>query len=71
MGYDGDCTAATCTGVMGILKGFKQGNEEYNKLNDMIYYDGEGVYFNDDGSTYEGEIYQARIRSKEYPTRQR
>lgn len=71
LGYDGDCTAATCTGVMGILKGFKKGNEEYNKLNDMIYYDGEGVYFNDDGSTYEGEIYQARIRSKEYPTRQK
>lgn len=71
LGYDGDCTAAICTGVMGILKGFKVGNEEYNKLNDNIYYDGEGVYFNDDGSMYVGDIYQARIRSKEYPTRQK
>ncbi len=71
MGYDGDCTAAICTGVMGILKGFKEGNEEYEKLNSTIYYDGEGVYYNDDGSRYEGAIYQARINSKEYPARQK
>lgn len=71
MGYDGDCTAAICTGVMGILKGFKQGNEEYAKLNSMIYYDGEGTYYNDDGSYYDGDIYQARINGKNYPTRQK
>lgn len=47
MGYDGDCTAATCVGVMGIIHGFKEGNEEYQELNDTIYYNGEGVYFND------------------------
>ena len=52
MGYDGDCTAATCVGVMGILHGFKEGNEEYQKLNDMIYYNGEGVYFNDRDSGF-------------------
>lgn len=52
MGYDGDCTAAICTGVMGILHGFKEGNEEYQKLNDMIYYNGEGIYFNDRESGY-------------------
>lgn len=71
LGYDGDCTAAIVTGVMGILKGFKPSNEEYATLNSTIYYDGDGVYFNDDGSTYEGDIYQARIRSREYPTRQK
>lgn len=71
MGYDGDCTAAICTGVMGILKGFKEGNEEYDELNSKIYYDGEGVYYNDDGSLYTGEIYQARINSKDYPERQK
>lgn len=71
MGYDGDCTAAICAGVMGILRGFKKGNEEYEKLNSMIYYDGEGVYFNDDGSMYEGDIYTPRITSGDYPTRQK
>lgn len=71
MGYDGDCTAAICAGVMGILKGFKQGNEEYDKLNSMIYYDGEGVYYNDDGSLYDGETYQARINGTDYPQRQK
>lgn len=71
MGYDGDCTAAICVGVMGILKGFEQGNEEYAELNSKIYYDGEGVYYNDDGSLYDGGAYQARIKSKEYPERQK
>lgn len=71
MGYDGDCTAAICTGVMGILKGFKEGNEEYDALNSTIYYDGEGVYYNDDGSYYSGELYQARINGKDYPQRQK
>lgn len=71
MGYDGDCTAAICTGVMGILKGFKEGNEEYDALNSTIYYDGEGVYYNDDGSMYDGDVFQARIKSKEYPERQK
>ncbi len=71
LGYDGDCTAAICVGVMGILKGFKPTNEEYETLNSVIYYDGDGVYFNDDGSMYEGAVFQARIRSKEYPLRQK
>lgn len=71
MGYDGDCTAAITQGVMGILKGFKEGNEEYEALNSTIYYDGEGIYYNDDGSMYEGPIYQARIDGKDYPTRQK
>ena len=52
MGYDGDCTAATCVGVMGIIHGFKEGNEEYAELNSKIYYDGEGVYFNDRDSGF-------------------
>lgn len=71
IGYDGDCTAAICVGVMGILNGFKQGNEEYEALNREIYYDGEGVYYNDDGSLYDGEAYAARIKSKDYPARQK
>lgn len=76
LGFDGDCTAAIVTGVMGIIKGFKQGNEEYDAINSTIYYDGEGVYFNDDGSTYSEEdrkkgLFQARICSEEYPTRQK
>ena len=64
MGYDGDCTSATVTGVMGILKGFKEGNEEYQKLNDMIYYDGEGIYYNDRESGF-----PPFISSNEYFTR--
>lgn len=71
MGYDGDCTAAICVGVMGILKGFKPENEEYAALNDTIYYNGEGAYYNDDGSRYSGAVYQARIKSKEYPETQK
>lgn len=71
MGYDGDCTAATCAGVMGILKGFKEGNEEYEDLNSKIYYDGEGVYYDDDGTLYDGDIFQAHIKSDLYPTRQK
>lgn len=71
MGYDGDCTAAITQGVMGIIKGFKESNEEYEALNSTIYYDGAGVYYNDDGSMYEGTIYQARIDGKDYPTRQK
>lgn len=71
IGYDGDCTAAICVGVMGVLKGFKQGNEEYDALNSTIYYDGAGVYYNDDGSLYDGAVYQARIKGKNYPERQK
>ncbi len=52
MGYDGDCTAATCVGVMGIIHGFKEENEEYEELNGKIYYDGEGVYYNDRDSGF-------------------
>ena len=64
MGYDGDCTAAICTGVLGIMHGFKKGNEEYQKLNDMIYYNGEGIYFNDRESSF-----PPFIVSNEYFTR--
>lgn len=64
MGYDGDCTAAICTGVLGIMHGFKEGNEEYQKLNDMIYYNGEGIYFNDRESGY-----PPFVSSNEYFTR--
>ncbi len=67
LGFDGDCTAAITQGVMGILKGFRQGNEEYAKLNSTIYYDGEGVYYND--TTNEG--YVAKILAKDYPERQK
>ena len=64
MGYDGDCTAATCVGVMGIFHGFTGGNEEYKELNETIYYDGEGIYFNDRESTF-----PPYIMSNEYFTR--
>ena len=66
MGYDGDCTAAITQGVMGILKGFKEGNEEYQDLNSKIYYDGEGVYYNDKNSGF-----PPHIKSDEYPDRQK
>ena len=64
MGYDGDCTAATVVGVMGIIHGFKEENAEYQKLNDMIYYDGEGIYYNDRESGF-----PPYIISDEYFTR--
>lgn len=67
LGFDGDCTAAITQGVMGILRGFKPGNEEYEAINDTLYYDGEGVYFND--TTNLG--YVAKILSKDYPERQK
>lgn len=59
MGYDADCTAAITQGVMGILKGFKPENEEYQKINEMIYYDGEGVYWNDRTSGFPPHIKNA------------
>lgn len=69
MGFDGDCTAAICTGVMGIINGFKAENEEYQTLNDSIYYDGEGVYYNDTTSGYppciKGSDYFERIKIDE------
>lgn len=68
LGYDGDCTAAIVTGLMGVLKGFEEGNEEYEAINDVIYYDGEGVYYNDRG-LYDGEPFTARILSEDYFTR--
>ena len=71
IGYDGDCTAAICVGVMGVLKGFKPENEEYQALNDTIYYNGEGAYYNDDGSRYSGAVYQARIKGDNYPETQK
>ncbi len=76
LGYDGDCTAATCVGVMGILKGFKEGNEEYEQLNSTIYYDGEGVYHNDQNEYYDANGnklggYQAYIKGDNYPEDQK
>lgn len=64
LGYDGDCTAATAVGVMGIIHGFKEGNEEYEELNNTLYYDGEGVYYNDRESGF-----PPYIVSNEYFTR--
>lgn len=66
MGYDGDCTAAICCGLMGVLKGFKEGNEEYQKINDTLYHNGEGVYHNDVETDY-----TARILGTNYPTDQK
>jgi hypothetical protein len=43
-GYDGDCTAAAVTGLMGIIKGFS-GTPQVVK--DRIYANGTGVYIND------------------------
>ena len=65
MGYDGDCTAAITQGVMGILKGFKEGNEEYQAINDNLYYNGEGVYYNDRLTGF-----PPHFKSDEYPLRQ-
>ncbi len=63
-GYDADCTSAIVTGALGVIHGFKEGNEEYEELNDMIYHDGEGVYYNDRDSGY-----PPFVSSKEYFTR--
>ncbi len=72
LGYDGDCTAAIVAGVMGILKGFKEGNEEYDAINSTLYYNGEGIYHNDEGNSINNEgPYQARIISEQYPTDQK
>lgn len=51
MGYDGDCTAATATGLLGIIKGFKEGNPEYETINEAFYHYGEGTYYNDQNYT--------------------
>ena len=68
-GYDGDCTSAIVTGLMGVIHGFKEGNEEYEELNSTIYYDGEGVYYNDRSSGYPpfimGESYPERMKIDE------
>lgn len=65
MGYDGDCTAATVGGLMGILNGFKPSNEEYEPINNTLYYDGLGVYYNDKLTGFD-----PYIGSDEYPDRQ-
>lgn len=66
MGFDGDCTAAICCGVMGIINGFKPENEEYNTINEKIYMNGNGLYVNN-------QLYNhpPRIRSLDYPEKQR
>lgn len=65
IGYDGDCTAAITQGVMGILKGFKESNEEYSQINEKIYYNGKGIYYNDKNTGYPPHI------KGDYPTRQK
>jgi len=42
-GYDAECTAATATGLLGILQGMKALPE---KINEVIWLDGEGKYVN-------------------------
>ncbi|MDR0832370.1 MAG: ADP-ribosylglycohydrolase family protein [Bacillales bacterium] len=65
LGFDGDCTAAIATSVIGIMKGFKITNPEYQKINEKIYYDGEGVYVNDTTTGYDTYI------KREYPEKQK
>ena len=43
-GYDGDCNAATATGIVGIMVGTSGLPQE---VNDVIYLDGDGVYIDD------------------------
>lgn len=65
MGYDGDCTAATVTGLIGIINGFNPSLEEYTKLNNLIYQDGRGIYYNDRHTTF-----PPFISSPNYPDKQ-
>lgn len=60
MGYDGDCTAATVGGLLGIIKGMDGTHE---KVKEVIYAGGEGVLINDD-------TYVPWIR-KDYPDTQK
>jgi hypothetical protein len=64
MGFDGDCTAAIVTGLMGIIKGFDASNPEYEEINNRIYYNGEGTYLNLRNGNYPPYI------NGEYPERQ-
>ncbi|MCF0113551.1 MAG: ADP-ribosylglycohydrolase family protein, partial [Bacilli bacterium] len=66
MGFDGDCTAAICCGVLGIINGFKEGNKEYPAINEKIYMNGKGLYVNNQLYSY-----PARIRSEDYPEKQK
>ena len=65
LGYDADCTASIVTGLLGIIHGHKQDNEEYQLLNEKMYYDGEGLYVNDKITGYQTFI------SKDYPEKQK
>lgn len=65
MGYDADCTASIVTGILGIMHGHKPENEEYDLLNEKMYYDGEGVYVNDKVTGYQTFI------AKDYPEKQK
>ena len=65
MGFDGDCTAATVCGLYGILKGFKPGNPEYNDINEKLYQNGNGLYYNDTVSGFDPYI------GAEYPDYQK
>jgi hypothetical protein len=61
-GWDGDCTSAAATGLMGIIKGM-EGTPQIVK--DMIYKNGAGVYVNDTDSGYPPYI------KKNYPDKQK
>lgn len=65
MGYDGDCTAAICTGLMGVISGFQSGVEGYDLLNRKLYHDGAGVYVNDTATGYPPCIHGADYPVKE------
>jgi hypothetical protein len=65
MGFDGDCTAAICTGLMGIITGFRKGGEGYDLLNSKIYHDGDGLYINDTATGYPPCIHGADYPAKE------
>ena len=66
MGFDGDCTAAICCGVLGVINGFKESNKEYQTINEKIYMNGKGLYVNNQLYSY-----PARIRSEDYPEKQK
>lgn len=56
MGFDGDCTAATVCGLYGIMNGFKETNPEYQKINELLYQNGQGLYYNDTVSGFDPYI---------------
>lgn len=65
MGYDGDCTAAICTGLMGIISGYKAGVEGHDLLNEKLYHDGSGFYVNDTSTGYPPCVHGSDYPEKE------